>query len=164
MRTISATVPVNDPDLTDQVRLTRDDVWAGLQRKARNAVPYVPAIQECTVVANTPDGLVREVVMLGERVREEVVFHPKWRVSFSRRDERATWLIHNDIGEDENGLTLTFSFMIDLGHDEEADREADRMRAGYLEAMRNTLALTRESVASTESAPDEQDSGRRPTV
>ncbi|MFH8370553.1 SRPBCC family protein [Streptomyces sp. NPDC018031] len=153
MRTISATVPVNDPDLADQVRLDRDDVWSGLLRKARNAVPFVPAMTECTVVEHTPEGLVREVVLHGERVREEVAFHPKRRVSFSRRDERATWLIHNDIGEDETGLTLTFSATVALGQGEEDEREAERMRAGYLQALRTTLALTRESVAGGSATP-----------
>ncbi|GHC45146.1 SRPBCC family protein [Streptomyces cinnamoneus] len=154
MRTIAATVPVNDPGRTDQVHLDRDDLWAGLLRKAQNAVPFVPAIQECTVVQRTADGLVREVVIHGERVREEVVFHPKWRVSFSRHDERATWLIHNDIGEDETGLTLTFSAAVDLDESEEGELQAERMRAGYLVALQNTLALTRESVAA----------GRTPTT
>ncbi|MEU1310945.1 SRPBCC family protein [Streptomyces cinnamoneus] len=151
-RTIAATVPVNDPGRTDQVRLDRDDVWAGLLRKAQNAVPFVPAIQECTVVERTPDGLVRDVVIHGERVREEVVFHPKWRVSFSRHDERASWLIHNDIDEDETGLTLTFSITADLDDSEEGEQEAERMRAGYLVAVRNTLALTRESVTADRTA------------
>jgi hypothetical protein len=145
MRTIIATVPVNDPDRTDQVRLDRDDVWAGLLRKAQDAVPFVPGMQECTVTERRPDGLVREVVIHGERVREDVTFLPKRRVSFSRQDERTTWLIHNDIDEDRNGLTLTFSATVDLGEDEEGERTAERMRAGYLVALRTTLALTRES-------------------
>lgn len=144
MRTISATVSVNDAERTDRMRLNRDEVWAGLLRKAQDAVPFVPAIEECTVVERTPDGLVREVVIHGERIREEVVFHPKRRVTFSRRDERASWLIHNDIGEDENGLTLTFSATVDLGDGEEDHQMAEHMRAEYLAALRNTLALTRE--------------------
>ncbi|MGX8905398.1 SRPBCC family protein [Streptomyces netropsis] len=147
MRTVTATVPVNEPDRTDRIRLDRDEVWAGLLQKAQNAVPYVPAIQECTVVERRPDGLVREVVIAGERIREEVVFHPKRRVSFSRHDERATWLIHNDIGEDGSGLTLTFTATMDIAEDAEGDRQADRLRTGYLEALRTTLARTRENVA-----------------
>ncbi|UQI42933.1 DUF1857 family protein [Streptomyces sp. HU2014] len=147
MRTISATVPVNEPGRPDEVHLDRDDVWAGLLDKAQNAVPYVAGMQGCTVVERRPDGLVREVVIHGERVREEVVFHPKRRVTFSRHDERATWLIHNDIAEDENGLTLTFSATMEIEEGEEGDGQAARVRAGYLEALRTTLARTRENVA-----------------
>lgn len=147
MRTITATVPVNEPGRTDQVHLDRDEVWAGLLDKARNAVPYVPAMQECTVLEHRPDGLVREVVIQGERVREEVVFHPKRRVSFSRRDERATWLIHNDIGEDERGLTLTFSATMEIPEGEEGADQAERVREGYVAALRSTLARTRENTA-----------------
>ncbi|WP_407649697.1 AtaL-like protein [Goodfellowiella coeruleoviolacea] len=65
--------------------------------KAENAVPYVPAMSECTVVERSDNALVREVVLNGERVREAVTFQPQTRVSFARDDERGTWLIHNDI-------------------------------------------------------------------
>ncbi|WP_030059406.1 MULTISPECIES: AtaL-like protein [Streptomyces] len=146
MRVVSQTVRVNDPADQDEVKLTRDDVWAGLQRKAENAVPFVAAMDECTVLERTENGLVREVVFHGERVREEIVFHPKARVSFFREDEAATWVIHNDIDEDENGLTLTFRGELDLGGGEAEDAAADRMHAGYLLALQTTLKLSREAV------------------
>ncbi|MFD8756641.1 SRPBCC family protein [Kitasatospora sp. NPDC059577] len=145
MRVISQTVRVNDPANPDETPLTRDDVWAGLLRKAENAVPFVAAMDECTVLERTGNGLVREVVFHGERVREEIVFHPKTRVSFFRRDEVATWVIHNDIDEDEDGLTLTFRGELDLGGGDAEEAAAERMHAGYLLALQTTLKLSREA-------------------
>ncbi|MEU9047193.1 MULTISPECIES: SRPBCC family protein [unclassified Kitasatospora] len=146
MRVISETVRVNDPANPDEVHLTRDDVWAGLVRKAENAVPVVAAMDECTVLERTERGLIREVVFHGERVREEIVFHPKTRVSFFRDDEAARWVIHNDIDEDEHGLTLTFRGELDLGGGEAEEAAATRMHGGYLLAIQTTLKLTREVV------------------
>ncbi|MGW6915186.1 AtaL-like protein [Kitasatospora sp. NPDC054939] len=147
MRVVSATVPVNDPARPEQVPLTREDVWGGLLRKAENAVPYVAAMEECTVLERTADGLVREVSFHGERLVERVVFHPQRRVSFHRDDEAATWVIHNDIDEGEDGLTLTFRAELELHGREVGDEDAERMRSGYLLALATTLALTREAVA-----------------
>ncbi|MFI1103819.1 SRPBCC family protein [Streptomyces melanogenes] len=140
---------MNQPGDPGQVRLDRQDVWAGLLRKAANAVPFVAGIVECVVVERSENGLVREVVFQsGERVREKVVFEPEWRVAFHRADDRVRWVIHNDIGEDEAGeLTLTFRAELDLHDDAEEDRVAASMRTGYPAAMQTTLALTREAVA-----------------
>lgn len=149
MRVISETVPVNQPGSPGQVRLDRHDVWAGLLRKAANAVPFVAGIVECVVVERSENGLVREVVFQGgERVREKVVFEPERRVGFHRADDRVRWVIHNDIDEDGAGeLTLTFRAELDLDDDVEEDRIAASMRAGYRTAMETTLTLTREAVA-----------------
>ncbi|WP_406196964.1 SRPBCC family protein [Kitasatospora sp. NBC_01560] len=144
MRVISQTVRVNDP--AEPVRLTRDDVWAALERKAADAVPFVAGMDACTVLERTADGLVREVVFHGERVRERVVFRPKARVTFTRDDEQGAWVIHNDIDEDEDGLTLTFRAERDFGEGAEGEAAAGRMRAGYLLALRATLELAREAV------------------
>ncbi|MBP0452876.1 DUF1857 family protein [Kitasatospora sp. RG8] len=144
MRVVSQSVRVNEPG--ERLRLTRDDVWAALERKAENAVPFVAAMDECTVLERTANGLVREVVFHGERVREEVVFHPKARVSFLRNDERGAWVIHNDIEEDGDGLALTFRGELQLGDGPDEDAAAERMRSGYLRALQATLRLAREAV------------------
>ncbi|MCC3767911.1 hypothetical protein [Streptomyces sp. UNOC14_S4] len=83
---------------------------------------------------------------------------PKRRVTFARRDERAAWLIHNDIDEDETGLTLTFSSTTDLGESEEDNRKAELMREGYLAALRSTMARMRETIA-TEGAASGAEGG-----
>ncbi|GGP33290.1 SRPBCC family protein [Streptomyces melanogenes] len=149
MRVTSEPMRVNQPGDSDQVRLDRQDVWAGLLRKAANAVPFVAGMVECVVVERSENGLVRDVVFQsGERVRERVAFEHERRVSFYREDDRVRWVIHNDLGEDDAGeLTLTFWAELDLDDDAEAERIAASMRVGYPAAMEKTLALTREAVA-----------------
>lgn len=150
MATIEVTLPVNDPAVPGEFQLDRGQLWAGLRRKAENAVPFVAGMSECTVLERTSDGLVREVVVNGERLREHVTFHPQQRVSFSRHDERATWLIHNEIREDASGaLTLTFVSEVSPGgltEDTAQDGQAvERIRASTLQVVQNTLDVIRRS-------------------
>lgn len=110
-------------------------------------MPFVAAMDECRVLERTANGLVREVVFHGERVRETVVFEPMTRVSFYRDDEQARWVIHNDIEEGADGeLLLTFRAELDLGGGSDEDAAADRMHAGYVKAIETTLALSREAL------------------
>ncbi|WP_181923604.1 SRPBCC family protein [Streptomyces inhibens] len=144
---VDVTLPVNDPAAPDQPALDRDQVWAGLLRKAENAVPFVPGMEACTVLERASDGLVREVVVKGEAIREDVTFTPKERVSFSRADDRAAWVIHNVIGEDAAGaLTLTFIGEMTAGPmaddagdpDPERRREARPLRAAAVGRRRSS--------------------------
>ncbi|MFK0218159.1 SRPBCC family protein [Streptomyces vinaceus] len=142
---IEYTLPVNDPVAEDQVQLSRDDLWTGLVAKAADPRPYVPAITECTVVSEGPQGLVREIARAGDRFREVVVFDIGHRVSFRRADEREVWTIDNVIDEDPTGaLTLTFSgeFEREFG----ASRLA-AMRTAMAETAARTLAVIRASAA-----------------
>ena len=45
---VSRAIPINEPGAA---RLDRAAVWEGLVRKANNALPFVPVMSECTVVA-----------------------------------------------------------------------------------------------------------------
>ncbi|MFI1972959.1 hypothetical protein BLA24_24725 [Streptomyces cinnamoneus] len=149
---IEVTLPVNDPARPDQPRLDRAQVWDGLLRKAEYAVPFVPGMTECTVLERRENGLVREVVVDGERITEEVTFEPPLLVSFFRRDDRASWVIRNRIGEDAAG-SLTLTFIGDMPHPatpgataaEGQSREEvlEEMRARTLETVRNTLEVIR---------------------
>jgi hypothetical protein len=57
---IAYTQPVN-PEGTTPV-LTKDQVWAGLQRKVRNAPEFVPAIVSCEVLKEEGNIVTRQVV------------------------------------------------------------------------------------------------------
>ncbi|MFC9929531.1 SRPBCC family protein [Streptomyces sp. NPDC127190] len=145
---IEVTQPVNDPAEEGQYRLDRDELWDGLRRKAENAVPFIEGMSECTVLERRADGLVREVVVRGERIREDVVFRPGRRVSFHRDDDRATWVIHNEIGQDaDGGLTLSFASEITFhGEDAAAGPDAatiERMRDSTARTVRHTLDVIR---------------------
>jgi hypothetical protein len=53
---ISRSLLVNDGTQPD---LSADDVWAGLQEKAANPMPYVKSITSCTVIDRFEGGLTR---------------------------------------------------------------------------------------------------------
>ncbi len=145
MTRIAFTLPVNGDDGTAEPHLSREDVWAGLVAKAAGPLPYIPAITECTVLSSGPRGLVREIVLNGDRFVEDIAFDTGRRVAFRRADDRAVWTINNDIGTDDHGgLTLTFSgeYAEELPQD-----EAGRRQAAMAEAVAHTLAVIREAKA-----------------
>jgi len=145
---LSRSLIVNDGT---QPELSVDDVWAGLQEKAANPMPYVKSITSCTVIDRFEGGLVRDIIHIGQPVREVVTFYPKRLVHFVRTHGSARGTIDNEIGHDENGaLTLTFTFRIVIdGVEPGSPREdefATGMEADYLGAVRTTLAAVRERV------------------
>lgn len=158
---MEVTLPVNDPADPGQPRLDRAQVWEGLLRKAENAVPFVPGMSECTVLERRENGLLREVVVNGERLREEVTFEAPLLVSFFRREDRDSWVIRNRIGEDASGaLTLTFigdmpqlpSTGTRVADGRSKEEVLEEMRARTLETVRNTLAVIRRTATATATA------------
>ncbi|MDT0183987.1 SRPBCC family protein [Microbacterium sp. ARD31] len=142
---VSRTLPVNDGA---DVELTVDEVWDGLVEKAANPLPYVKSITECTVVDRFDGGLVRDIIHVGQPVREVVTFYPKRRVHFVRTHGTARGTIDNEIGHDaDGGLELTFTFRIVVDGVEDGSPQeagfAEGMEADYLDAVRTTLAACR---------------------
>jgi hypothetical protein len=146
---VSRTLSVNDG--TGPV-LRVDDVWEGLVDKAENPLTYVSSMSECAVTERFEGGLVREVVHVGQPVREVVTFYPKQRVHFVRTHGTARGTIDNELGLDAAGEpTLTFSFRIVIDGVEPGSAEekefASHMEADYLDAVRSTLKAVRDRVA-----------------
>ena len=129
----------------EDVVLTRDQVWRGLVMKAENALPFVPAMQECTVVERFESGLVRRVSTRGERLTERITFTPQVQVLFERTDmagNRVGW-IENVLSEGQHGLLLTFVLNIVLPGVAEGSadeqRRGDAVKQSYVEAIEATL-------------------------
>jgi ABC-type phosphonate transport system ATPase subunit len=117
-------------------------VWAGLVRKAEDAAAFIAAMTRCTVLERTGEGLVREVVVHGERLRERVVIDPKRKVTFIREDADTRWLIDNEIGRDEAGeLTLTFTGVVQGAAPAAANEQ--QMRESLAQAAGQTVAVIR---------------------
>jgi hypothetical protein len=146
MISVSKTVPVNPPD-TD-VTLTRSDVWKGLEAKANNALPFVPAMTYCEVKSREGNVIEREIEFRGDRLGERVTLEPEERVTFVRTSGRVLGTILNEILEDADGaLSLRFSFDIEVegiepGSQAERDYEAT-MKDDYLRAVDATLSAIR---------------------
>lgn len=145
---VSRSLLVNDGARPE---LPAEDVWAGLQEKAANPMPYVKSITSCTVIDRFEGGLVRDIIHVAQPVREVVTFYPKRLVHFVRTHGSARGTIDNEIGHSEDGaLTLTFTFRIVIdgiapGSPQESEFAAG-MEADYLDAVHTTLAAVRERV------------------
>jgi hypothetical protein len=117
--------------------------------KAENALPFVPAMQECTVIERFEGGLVRTILARGERLTERVTFTPQVQVLFERTDAlgRPAGWIANVLSTGDRGLLLTFVLNVVLpgvtpGSDEER-RRGDAIEQSYVEAIEATLRMTR---------------------
>jgi hypothetical protein len=145
--TMAASIEVNPAGV--DVALTRDLVWRGLVMKAENALPFVPAMQECTVTSRSENGLVRNVMTRGERFTERVTFTPQVQVLFDRTDAEGAYAgwIANVLSEGERGLLLTFVLNVVIpdvqpGSPEEL-RRGEGIKASYVEAIEATLRMMR---------------------
>jgi hypothetical protein len=146
----TTTVPVNP---SGERPLTRDQVWAGLVRKARDARLFLPpgACTTCEVVAEGQDCIVPEAVILGDALTEIVTFAPQHKVSFHQVKSPREGVIVNEILEDDAGA-LQLRFYAYLGvvgvpPGGEAERQGqarlDSEDRGYKAALLRTLARPR---------------------
>jgi hypothetical protein len=147
MYTMAASVEVNPAGA--EITLTRDLVWRGLVMKAENALPFVPAMQECTVMSHSENGLVRSIMTRGERFTERVTFTPQVQVLFDRTDSagrNAGW-IANVLSDGEAGLLLTFVLDVVIADVEPGSPEelrlGEEIRASYIQAIAATLRTMR---------------------
>lgn len=128
-----------------QVKLSRAQVWEGLEEKARNPIGYVGAIQQCTVVeeAEGRNPFIREVVLNGETLQELITLFPQERVEFVRISGGARGIIKNIIEEENGALFLRFTFSFSLtGIAAGSPQEkafAEGMESSYCEAVNTTL-------------------------
>lgn len=148
MYELSRTIPVNEPG---KPYLNRNEVWSGLMMKAHNALPYVPAMKKCQVIEEGDGWVLRDILLGDEPLREKVTFEPKKRVIFERVSGNEPGIIHNIIGEDEQGnLTLTFAFSLTRkgleGNAEAEKKHFAPMEGMYMNAVASTLAAVRRTV------------------
>ena len=143
---VTNVIPVNEPG---EPSLARSDVWAGLVKKADNALPFVPAMTHCEVLERRGDHeFDREIEFRGQRFVERITLEPEHRVTFTRIAGDVLGTIANEIEEDEAAkLSLRFSFALVLkgvapGSSEEATY-AEGMKGDYLKAVEATLAAIR---------------------
>jgi Domain of unknown function (DUF1857) len=143
---VTNAIPVNAPG---EPELTRSDVWAGLEMKANNALPFVPAMTYCEVLERRGESeFDREIEFRGQRFTERITLEPESRVTFTRIAGDVLGTIANEIEEDPAGdLSLRFTFALVLkgvspGSKEEAEY-AEGMKGDYLKAVEATLGAIR---------------------
>jgi hypothetical protein len=149
----TATVPVN-PD--GEPRLTREQVWKGLERKARDARLFLPPglCTRCDVTEESASHFVREATIAGADLREIITLDPQRKVTFFQATGPREGAIINELFEDEAGeLLLKFYCYLGLrdkqpnGAEERAEQAQFDSEQGYKAALLSTLRRTREMLA-----------------
>jgi hypothetical protein len=149
----TATVPVN-PD--GKFKLSREQVWKGLELKARDARQFLPPglCTRCEVVEESPTHFVREATIAGSDLREIIVLEPDSKVTFFQAAGPREGAIVNELFEDEDGeLQLKFYCYIGLrgkapnGPEEQAEQAQFDSDKGYKAALLSTLKRTRDLIA-----------------
>jgi hypothetical protein len=152
----TATVPVNPPG---EIRLTRAQAWAGLERKARDARLFLPPglCTRCDVVEESDTHFVREATIAGADLREIITLEPQHKVTFFQATGPREGAIVNALFEDEAGaLQLRFYCYLGLrgktpgGAEEQAEQAQFDSESGYKAALLSTLKRTRELLADGE--------------
>lgn len=136
---------------TLRVGLTRDQLWAGLRRKAEDPVPFIPAITACDVLERHGDGsLVREIVIGDQtRQRERVTFEPMRRIVFEQLTDPDLLAIVNQVDDDADGLLLTLRIELSEQGMARAAREP-----GFLQGTKDYFAGTLRDIVATLHRPD----------
>ncbi|KAH9840565.1 uncharacterized protein C8Q71DRAFT_740049 [Rhodofomes roseus] len=156
MRFVAVTRPVNNTD--EPLRLTKEQVYAGLKVKARDPIRFVAVIEHCNVLNEHTTGLLREVQFKNkpESVHENVEYFPSEQVTFTMfHPKTGEQLAHitNLISTLPDGeLLLTFAFAwgpngpLDEGAEAEKE-EKEREKLGF-ETIEHTLVVIRDLVKS----------------
>ncbi|WP_285295557.1 AtaL-like protein [Aureimonas altamirensis] len=149
----TATVPVNP---AGERPLTREEVWRGLERKARDARLFLPEglCTRCDVTEESTTHFVREATIAGQDLREIIVLERQAKVTFFQATGPREGAIVNELFMDEAGeLQLRFYCYLGLrgkapgGPEEQAEQRQFDRETGYRAALLSTLKQTRELLA-----------------
>lgn len=149
----TVTVPVNPEGET---KLTREQVWKGLELKARDARLFLPPglCTRCDVTEESPTHFVREATIAGSDLREIITLEAESKVTFFQATGPREGAIVNEVFEDEAGeLQLKFYCYIGLrgkepnGPEEQAEQAQFDSDKGYKAALLSTLKRTRDLIA-----------------
>lgn len=146
----TATVPVNPEGETP---LTREQVWKGLELKARDARLFLPPglCTKCDVTEESATHFVRDATIAGADLREIIVLEAQRKITFFQATGPREGAIVNELFEDEAGaLQLKFYCYLGLrdkdpnGPEEQAEQKQFDSDMGYKAALLSTLRRTRE--------------------
>ena len=147
-----ATVPVN-PD--GESKLTRRQVWRGLEMKARDARLFLPEglCTRCDVIEDSSTHFVREATIAGADLREIITLEPERKITFFQATGPREGAIVNEILEENGALQLRFYCYLGLrdkkpgGPEQQAEQAQFDSNEGYRAALLSTLRRTRKLLA-----------------
>jgi Domain of unknown function (DUF1857) len=143
---VSHSLPINE---AGQPTLDRSAVWSGLEQKANNALPFVPAMTRCEITVRHSDlSFDRDIEFRGQQMTERIMLEPEHRVVFTRLAGPVLGTIANEIEESADGeLSLRFSFALCMrgmeGGSSEEREYAEGMTQDYLKAVAATVSAIR---------------------
>jgi len=149
----TATVSVN---CEGETTLTAEQVWRGLELKARDARLFLPPglCTRCEVTEESATHFVRDATIGGKDLREIIVLEPGRKVTFFQGTGPREGAIVDELFEDDAGvLQLRFYCYLGLrdkapgGPEEQAEQAQFDGEQGYKAALLSTLKRTREMVA-----------------
>jgi hypothetical protein len=139
-------LPANVPG---EAQLDRAAVWDGLVLKANNALPYVPSLTFCEIIARHDDASFdREIESrAGRRHTERITLEAPHRVLFTRIAGPIRGIIANEIEGPDDDLYLRFSFALVVpgleGNSAEEHEYAQSLTEEYRKAIAATLSALR---------------------
>lgn len=141
MYVLSYTVPVNPSSA--EPKLNREQVWRGLEMKAKNALPFVPGMTNCEVIERHENVIVRDVTFASSSHREKILLHNPVRSHFDRVGENG--FIENTISDSEQGVHLAITSGLNFpdtepGSDTERAK-GDAVNNSYVGEVAATLDL-----------------------
>ena len=147
MYSLSHAIVVNPAGV--EPKLTREQLWKGLEMKAVDAKPFVgPAMSQCDVIERGDNTLLREITFNGMQSKELITFFEPVKLQFERQD--GTGWIDNVISDFGDDLILTFTFGLRFPGiaDGSAEEKAhgDNVRGAYVGAVAATIAQSRQLV------------------
>lgn len=150
MYTLSHAIAINPEGV--EPKLSREQVWKGLELKAENAKPFVDGMTQCDLLERKDNTILREITFRGAQSREFITLFEPVKVQFERTD--GTGWIDNTISDSDDGLLLSFTFGINFpgiadGSPEEQEK-GNGMRGAYVGAVAATLKRVREMVVDGE--------------
>jgi len=112
----AATRPVNPPGI--EPKITIEQLWAGIVKKARDPKDFVPNVISSSIIEDSGDKIVREVVFRNEstgsaaKVTEQITFNEPTCAIFAVDTPEQKIYVTNIISFDKgDNLQLTFSFV-----------------------------------------------------
>jgi len=114
-RNFAATRLVNPPGI--EPKLSLEQLWAGIRKKAREPKGFVPSVVSCSVVEDSANKVVREVVFRNEgnagetKLTEHITFYEPVCAIFCSEGKEKLYITNLISFDKENNLQLTFSFL-----------------------------------------------------
>lgn len=133
-------VEINDPSNPAVPLLSRAQLWFGLLCRAEDAVPFLPGLEACVIVARAPLRLERELRFGSVTVHDIVTLQPEVSVRFDSRvsDEHAGGSLTITIEAPEaERLFLRFAYETTLGDAANSADPADAENAAYIEFVKS---------------------------